>query len=115
MRSSNMDSENPEMLSERPIIQHPPEWRYRIWIRDGRKRYAPDVDKDVHDLHQKITKAIVEGTMDQLSDLHRELAVMLKDHRKSEQALNKYCGLVLVVVVLALLVLAYIRIKMIVQ
>jgi len=53
--------------------------------------------------------------MDQLSDLHRELAVMLKDHRKSEQALNKYCGLVLVVVVLALLVLAYIRIKMIVQ
>ena len=73
------------------------------------------VAHSVHDLHQKITKAIVEGTIDQLSDLHRELAVMLEDHRKSEQALNKYCGLVLVVVVLALLVLAYIRIKMIVQ
>ena len=53
--------------------------------------------------------------MDQLSDLHRELAVMLEEHRKSEQALGKYFGLVLVVVVLALLVLAYIRIKMILQ
>ena len=40
---------------------------------------------------------------------------MLKDHRKYEQAVNLSCGLVLVVVVLALLVLAYIRIKMIVQ
>jgi len=115
MRFVYMDFENPEMLSERPIIQHPPEWRYRIWIRDGKKRYSPDVDKDVHDLHQKITKAISRGTIDQLSDLHRELAVMLEEHKKSKQAFDKYFGPVLVVVILALLVLAYIRIKMIVQ